>query len=299
MMRNYKTDVLSILTGFNELVAIAKKKYGEPHKLTQTETVISYCWKVDEIIWQTMDGAYPVKSSEIMPVIKEYITLNGWKLSRDDVDSKFVHLSRHKQIFDRYYNLTYDIKSQKISFKCFDAGYGWSHRKERLYPYSKSKPLLCLSNKIYVFTQIKVSPRRFAYKVRLYSGRYYNSVISDYLRHVLNCTEEVLKLYVPYQYMLDSQSSTNTLHRYLGDGLTTRELGIPATSYNILLDAVDPTSVKKNQKELRILVDIMNFRRRLDKNSRWADIMGSSVAFMRSKRFNPINYKPIFNMYYE
>lgn len=58
-----------------------------------------------------------------------------------------------------YLTVNYDYTKDKISVSEFNAGWAYAGKKEKFYPFSKSRPVVCYSDKLYVFTFRTNKPR--------------------------------------------------------------------------------------------------------------------------------------------
>lgn len=186
-----------LLSGF---VNIATGIYGQS-VLTQTDDYIKYSW---EIVIKD-----PVKDK----ILRDFIKTNGWNCKNTDLVSLFGN-NIPIRCTGLSFNILYNKNRDSFSIYNHENGLGWSDLKSRLYPISKNRPLLCISKKLYAFTQIKIGKRRYSYKPRIYTGRYFNSTICPYLKLVLNTTEDVLKLNVSYRHMKNSSNPIQSLIRY-------------------------------------------------------------------------------------
>jgi hypothetical protein len=179
-----------------EFIKIAHSQHGDLYKHTETEEIENWCW---------FDSAYGYQQdhySKNVQKVKLWIDTHGWKcdssVESEQVITKFF--GGYNGISQMFFNICYNKIKDKISFSKFETGYSYQMKGHRLYPYRKNIPLLCFSKHIYAFIWQRPKKYRKWYP-RIYNGRYYQNWMNPYLKRVLNCTDEVLKLFVEHRYM--------------------------------------------------------------------------------------------------
>lgn len=157
-----------------------------PRKVTETDDIISYCYDVT-----------PDSVRDHVNHLKAYIAENGWKLT-----PAIYELIWNKNCIKEFYTIIYHKVKDKISFAIFQVGYSINTRKNRVYPYKKSIPVLCCSKHLYTFYH-KNKPRIMTGTHITYIGwaldkiigrvflkvNYYSNVRISY-RHFINTNNE-------------------------------------------------------------------------------------------------------------
>ncbi len=120
------------------------------------------------------------------------------------------------------WSITYDKSRDKISLSRFTFGYGYKSDSRvrgtpgnltgRIYPFKRNVPLLCLTDRVWAFAQIKKG-KRYSYKPRVYTGRLWQPELTEYLRKVLDCSESVLRLNMSYKYLKGYRYEAQAMHR--------------------------------------------------------------------------------------
>lgn len=275
---------------FDELIEIATNNYGKVYKVTETSDVVNYCWETtDNIVWMNIVDTDRIKAYRVLDWVKEHVKTHGWDLPGDETNIHAQYLFTHRKIYRKFHSVCYDKTKNKISISEFQAGYGWSFTKKRLYPYSHNIPLLCISDKIYSFALVRTGPRRWSYKVRLYHGRLFRPELTEYLVYLLNCHKSVLELWMPYEYMRNAPSISDAINEYI-DIDASYYFKLKDTEYNWLLNYSPVKSSRENQKLLRKVLAIVRFRSKFKRNISQTDLIDTTFSFVYGKRFEDINY---------
>ncbi len=239
-------------------IEIACKAHGNVYKTTETEAVINYSWEIPVKYYNPETKVNPSFDSDqvlalvILQRVQEYTKTNGWKITYAGWKGLVKYPDR---VSREFFSITYDKSRDKISLSRFTFGYGYKPDSRvqgtpgnltgRIYPFKRNVPLLCLTDRVWAFAQIK-GKKRYQYKPRVYTGRLWQPELTEYLRKVLDCSEDVLRLNVSYKYFKGYRYEAQVMHkRYPGiiNVLITNESQNPTKDkgwdYNWLINISD------------------------------------------------------------
>jgi hypothetical protein len=187
---------------FNQYIEEIKSLKGEysSYKLTKTDEYESHCFGY-------------VNNADLSEC-KELLSSNNWKDSYE-VYSKFNSLQGSGKTTNRYFTVLYNKVRNRISMSYFTVGYAYANKKRKYYPFTKSDPYFCYSDKMYSFLKIgklKAQPRILLGTLEtplfFQFGRIANKI---FLNVDFNCI-----LPISYRHYMNAKDQYEVLENYAG-----------------------------------------------------------------------------------